>query len=253
MLYANHSLGKIQLKLWEKEGEFTLDIFSYFLTFIEGILTFISPCILPMLPVYFIYLAGAANDDTLSSPQSRSKLIINSIGFVIGFTIVFTILGATVTLLGQFFVMYKDLLRKISGVIMIIFGLNFIGIFNLRFLNTEKRFDFKFNKLGFTNSILFGIVFGFGWTPCVGAFLGSALALASNANTISQGILLLLVYSIGLGIPFILSSILFDSVRDSLKHIQKYSKKISIISGILLIIAGVLIFTDNMKYLNYVF
>jgi cytochrome c-type biogenesis protein len=204
-----------------------------------------------MLPVYFLYLAGAADEDNPSGSHSRSKLIINSLGFVIGFTVVFILLGATVTSLGHFFVVHKDLLKKISGIVMILFGLNFIGILNLRFLNTENRIEFKFKKLGFAGSILFGIVFGFGWTPCAGAFLGSALALASNASTVFQGILLLFVYSIGLGIPFVLSSILFDRLRGAFKQIQKHSRVISIISGILLIIAGIVVFTDSMKYLNY--
>ncbi len=221
---------------------------SYILTFTEGILTFISPCILPMLPIYFLYLAGESEN---ASPSSRkNRLLLNSIGFVIGFTIVFVILGTTVTSLGHFLTNHRNLLEKISGIFMIIFGLNFAGILKIGILNMEKRIDFKFNRLRFLSSVVFGIVFGFGWTPCLGAFLGSALVLASNSKTVLQGMILLLVYSIGLGIPFILSSIAFEKVKEAFKQVQKYGRIISIISGVLLIIAGILVFTGSLKYIS---
>lgn len=231
-------------------------LISYFLTFTEGILTFISPCILPMLPIYFIYLAGTSengNDTTThnnSPAQNKNRMITNAIGFVLGFTIVFVALGATVTSIGHFLVSNRVLLQKISGIVMIIFGLNFIGILKLGFLNGEKRINFKFSQLRFLTSIVFGIVFGFGWTPCLGAFLGSALLLAGSSGTILQGILMLLIYSIGLGIPFIITAILFDKVKGAIGRIQKYSRVISIISGIMLIAAGILVFTDQLKYLS---
>ncbi|WP_110463514.1 cytochrome c biogenesis CcdA family protein [Ruminiclostridium sufflavum] len=215
------------------------------MTFIEGILTFISPCILPMLPIYFLYLAGES--------QNKSRLLTNSIGFVIGFTIVFTILGATVTSFGYFLTNHRNLLEKISGLVMILFGLNFTGILKINLLNREKRFDFKFNRLRFLSSVVFGMVFSLGWTPCLGAFLGSALALASNSDTILQGTLLLFLYSVGLGIPFILTSVLFEKVKGAFRQIQKHMAIISIISGVLLIIAGIFVFTGSLKYLgNYI-
>lgn len=221
--------------------------FSYVLVFLEGILTFISPCILPLLPVYFFYLAGASGNDTVN----RGKLLRNAIGFVIGFTIVFVLLGATATALGSFMKVYIDIFRRISGILMIVFGLNFMGILKLNFLNFEKRMDYSFKELRFFNSIVFGIVFGFGWTPCVGAFLGSALLMAGNSETIVQGTLLLFIYSAGLGVPFILASIAFDSIKNTFKQIQKYNSIISIISGMVLILAGILIFTNNMRYLSF--
>ena len=221
--------------------------FSYVLVFLEGILTFISPCILPLLPVYFFYLAGASGNDTVN----RGKLLRNAIGFVIGFTIVFVLLGATATALGSFMKVYIDIFRRISGILMIVFGINFMGILKLNFLNFEKRMDYSFKELRFFNSIVFGIVFGFGWTPCVGAFLGSALLMAGNSETIVQGTLLLFIYSAGLGVPFILASIAFDSIKNTFKQIQKYNSIISIISGMVLILAGILIFTNNMRYLSF--
>lgn len=226
-----------------------MNLVSYLLTFTEGILTFISPCILPMLPIYFLYLAGEAEKDGTDPSSKKNKLVLNSIGFVIGFTIVFILLGATVTSLGHFLANNRSMLEKISGLFMIVFGLNFAGIFKIGFLNTEKRFDFKFNKLRFFSSIIFGIVFGFGWTPCLGAFLGSALAFASNSKTVIEGMILLLFYSIGLGIPFILSAIAFEKVKDAFKQIQKHSRVISIVSGVLLIIAGILVLTGSFKYI----
>lgn len=229
-----------------------MDIFSYILTFIEGILTFISPCILPMLPIYFFYLAGSPEVDSDAS-TNRKTLIKNSIGFVFGFTIVFILLGVTVTSLSHYFASNKDLMRKISGSIMILFGLHFMGILNIKFLSRSKRIDFKFNKLDFLSSIVFGMVFGFAWTPCIGVFLGSALALAGNSRTIFQGLILLVVYSIGLGIPFILSSIIFDKIKGTFKKIQKHSGIINVISGALLLLEGILVFTDSLKYFNYLF
>lgn len=220
------------------------------MTFIEGILTFISPCILPMLPIYFLYLAGESDLDKTFIYSRKNRLLINSIGFVIGFTIVFVVLGATVTSLGHFLTNHRNLLEKISGLIMILFGLNFTGILKIGLLNREKKMDFKFNRLRFLSSIVFGMVFSLGWTPCLGAFLGSALALASNSSTILHGMLLLLLYSVGLGIPFILTSILFEKVKGAFKQIQKHSKIISIVSGGLLIVAGILVFTGYLKYFS---
>lgn len=203
-----------------------------------------------MLPVYFLYLAGTAEKDTINKPLSKSKLVINSVGFVLGFTIVFVLLGASVTSLGQFLSGHRDLLRKISGIVMVLFGLYFMGFLKLKFLNIEKRFEFKLEKLQFPGAILFGMVFGFGWTPCLGVFLGSALMLAGNSYSLAQGVLLLFVYSAGLGLPFILSSILFDRARNVFKKIQEHTALINKVSGILLIAAGILVYTDSMKYLS---
>jgi cytochrome c-type biogenesis protein len=196
---------------------------------------------------YFLYLAGES--EITSTSSGKNRLLLNSIGFVIGFTIVFVILGTTVTSLGHLLANQRNLLEKISGIFMIVFGLNFAGILKIGILNMEKRIDFKFDRLRFVSSIVFGIVFGFGWTPCLGAFLGSALALASNSKTVLQGMILLLLYSIGLGIPFILSSIAFEKVKEAFKQIQKHGRVISIVSGVLLIIAGIMVFTGSLKYI----
>jgi cytochrome c-type biogenesis protein len=176
---------------------------------------------------------------------------LNSAGFVIGFTLVFVALGATVTSLGRFLANHRALLEKISGAAMIAFGLNFTGILKLRFLNFEKKMEFQVKSLRFLSSMIFGMVFALGWTPCLGAFLGSALALAGNSKTIGQGMLLLLVYSAGLGIPFILSAIAFDRLKKAFGLIRKHLGVITLVSGFLLILAGILVFTGNLKYLNF--
>ncbi|MCX8129047.1 MAG: cytochrome c biogenesis CcdA family protein [Clostridia bacterium] len=229
-----------------------MNTFTLVLTFVEGILTFISPCILPLLPVYFFYLAGISSGEEREEGVRNNVLAINSIGFVLGFTVVFVALGAAATSFGHFLKGHSELLRVTSGIIMMVFGANFLlmGILKRSFLNFEKRFEYKFNRLKFANSIVFGIVFGFGWTPCLGAFLGSALALAANAATVFQGITLLLAYSVGLGIPFILFSILFERLKQQLKEIQKHGRIINIISGIVLLAAGILVCADKVKYLG---
>ena len=226
---------------------------SYLLSFTQGFVTFISPCILPLLPVYLVYLAGVSGEEAKDSSLKKTRLIINSIGFVIGFTIIFVMLGATATFLGSFLKSNIDIFRKISGIVMVVFGLNFMGLLKLKFLNFEKRIDFKFKELKFLNSIVFGIVFGFAWSPCQAATLGNVLLMAGNTDTVLHGILLLLVFSAGLGIPFILASIAFDRFRGIFKQIQKHNRIISIISGIVLILAGVLVFTDNLKYIGALF
>lgn len=200
-----------------------------------------------MLPIYFIYLAG----ETEQNVNSKSKLFINSIGFVIGFSLIFTLLGASATTLGHFLSNHRSLLEKISGAVMIVFGLNFIGILKIGFINMDKRINYQFKSLKFITSVIFGIVFAFGWSPCLSSFLGSALALASNSKTIFEGILLLLCFSIGLGIPFIITSIIFEKVKGAFKKIQAHNRTINIVSGALLIIAGVLVFTGSLKYFNF--
>ncbi len=222
---------------------------SYFLTFTEGILTFISPCILPMLPIYFIYLAGSSKNQNTADTVNKSRLLMNSFGFVTGFTIAFILLGAAAATLGNFMENNRILLQKVSGIIMVFFGINYMGIIKIGFLNIEKRFLINTDRLRFPGSVLFGFAFGFGWSPCLGPFLGSAMMLAGNSGTIAEGMLLLLVYSIGLAIPFVVSAVIFENARGVFDWLKKNNKIISIISGILMIVAGILVFTGNIKYL----
>ncbi|HHV28443.1 cytochrome c biogenesis CcdA family protein [Acetivibrio mesophilus] len=209
----------------------------YMTAFAEGILTFVSPCIFPMLPAYFSYLAGFSDKED-GDIKSKRRLLVNSLGFVLGFTIVFTLLGAAATSLGAFLKGHRDILKIISGILIIFFGLNFIGVLNIGFLNREKRFEYKFDRLRFIGSIIFGFCFAFGWSPCISYFLASILALAANSATMAEGLMLLVVYSLGLGIPFVISAMIFESIREAFNFIKSNMRIINIISGILLILLG---------------
>ncbi len=209
-----------------------------------------------MVPIYLFYMAGVSEkerDSERNGTGHKSRLIINALGFVTGFTLVFVALGAAATAIGHFLRDNIDVFRKIGGIVIIIFGLNFLGLFRLNFLNTEKRFSYSFKQLKFFSSVIFGAVFGFGWTPCLGPFLGTALITAGNSETLLQGITLLLLYSAGLGVPFIVVAVLFDELRDILHKVQKHYGIIRIVSGIVLILAGILVFTDSLKYLSALF
>jgi cytochrome c-type biogenesis protein len=208
---------------------------EYFLSFMEGIITFISPCLLPMLPIYISYFAGGNVDG-----KHKYKPLLNSIGFVIGFTIVFLLLGAAAGTFGSFVKQHAMVFNLIGGSVLILFGLNFMNVIKIDFLNNTKRIQLKINTFNFFTFILFGFVFSIGWTPCVGAFLGSALMLAANSHDTLKGIILLLLFSLGLGIPFVISAVLIDSLKQTLNLIKRHYKIISILSGLLLIAVGIL-------------
>lgn len=219
---------------------------DYLILFLEGIITFISPCILPMLPIYISYFIGG-NDGNKRS----NKSLINSIGFVIGFSFVFTILGAAAGTFGAFIQRYMQIFNIVAGILLIIFGLNYIGIFKIPFLERSFKLNNKtnLNKLDLASSILFGMIFAIGWTPCVGTFLGAALMIAANSQDTLKGILMLLSYSLGLGIPFIISALLIDSLKEAFKFIKKNYKIINTISGILLILIGLMMMTGYLNLL----
>ena len=212
---------------------------SYLLSFLEGIITFISPCLLPMLPIYLSYFAGQSD--------SKGKAVIGSLGFVTGFTIVFVSLGAFASSLGKFIFQYSTAVNIITGGIVVLFGLSYLGVIHIKFLNINKTF--KSEKSNFFTSVLFGIIFSIGWTPCVGAFLGSALALASTTGSVIEGVLMLLCFSLGLGIPFIISTIFIDSLKSTFDFIKRHYKVITTISGLFLIVTGVMMMTGYMGYL----
>lgn len=211
----------------------------YLISFLEGIITFISPCMLPMLPVYISYFAGDEKE------RPAVKAFINSVGFVLGFTVVFILMGAFAGTLGGLLIKYQTLLNIITGLIVVIFGLNFAGVFRLNIFRGIKN-PFKNNELGFFSAVLFGVIFSVGWTPCVGAFLGSALMLASQQGSAFVGILMLLSYSAGLGIPFIVSAFLINRLKSTFGFIKRHYNVINIICGSLLVIAGILMMTGLM-------
>ena len=207
---------------------------QYFIAFLEGIITFISPCLLPMLPIYISYFAGGGERKT-------SKTLKNATGFILGFTIIFVLMGALAGSFGQLLNKYSTIVNIVTGLVVIFFGLNFIGVFKLNIFKGTKMG--KTENLGFFSSLLFGIVFSIGWTPCVGAFLGSALMMATSQGKVLEGIIMLLLYSLGLGIPFFLSAILIDKLKGAFTFIKKHYKIINIVCGSLLILVGVLMVT----------
>lgn len=208
---------------------------QYLITFLEGIITFISPCLLPMLPMYIIYFAAGKN--------SKKQTFINALGFILGFSLLFVALGALAGTLGSFITRYNNVFNIIFGVIIIIFGINYTGIIRIPFLNSTKKLEADITPKGFFSALLFGIVFAAGYSPCVGAFLSSALLMAASSQTALHGILLLLVYSLGLGLPFLVCAILLDSLKEAINFIKKHYNTINIICGILLMIIGILMAT----------
>lgn len=208
---------------------------QYLVSFVEGIITFISPCLLPMLPVYLSYFAGGEE-------RSTKKTLLGASGFVLGFTVIFTAMGALAGIIGGFLIKYEVVLNIILGAIVILFGLNYIGVFRLKIFSAGGK-RVKNTEMGFFSALLFGVVFSLGWTPCVGAFLGSALAMASGEGDVIKGIIMLLLYSLGLGVPFLLSAVLIDKLKGAFTFIKKNYKIINIICGSFLVVIGILMAT----------
>lgn len=207
---------------------------QYFIAFLEGIITFVSPCLLPMLPVYVSYFAGG-------SERKTKNVLKNALGFMLGFSVIFVLMGALAGSFGRLLTEHKTVVNIITGAIVIFFGLSFLGVFKLSlFKGTALR---KSGEPGFFSSALFGVVFSVGWTPCVGAFLGSALMLAANQGSALKGIVMLLLYSVGLGLPFLMSAILIDKIKGAFNFIKKHYKVVNAVSGALLLLIGILMAT----------
>ena len=211
---------------------------QYVISFLEGIITFISPCLLPMLPIYISYFAGGGE-------RSKKKTLTGGIGFVVGFTVVFTLMGALAGTVGSFLKEHQTAVNIISGIVVIFFGLNFLGVFKLNLFKGSSR-SVDTNNMGFFSALLFGVIFSLGWTPCVGAFLGSALMLASQQGSVLAGTFMLLAYSLGLGVPFILSAVLIDTLKSAFDWIKRNYRVINIVSGSLLILIGILMATGTL-------
>ena len=211
---------------------------QYIISFLEGIITFISPCLLPMLPIYITYFAGGGE-------RSSRKTLTGALGFVLGFTVVFVAMGALAGSLGRLLMKHQTAVNIISGGVVIFFGLNFLGVFQLNLFRGGNR-SVKTDNMGFFSAALFGVIFSLGWTPCVGAFLGSALMLASQQGHVLEGMGMLLAYSLGLGIPFLLSAVLIDYLKGAFAWIKSHYSLINRISGRLLILVGILMATGTL-------
>lgn len=213
---------------------------TYFIAFLEGIITFISPCILPMLPLYISYFANGENN--------KRKTVCNALGFILGFTIIFVLLGAFAGVLGALLKQYETIVNIITGGIVVILGLNFTGLVNIGFLNGTKKLQMTIQNIHFATSVLFGMIFAIGYTPCVGAFLGSALMMASQQGTMLKGVLMLVIYSAGLGIPFLISALLIDRLKATFQMIKNHYRVINLVSGIFLVVLGILMMTGTFGY-----
>jgi len=212
-----------------------------------GLISFLSPCVMPLIPGYIAYISGSSFNELL---ENRNINLLPIILFTFGFSVVFIIFGATATFLGKLFLNNSLELRIIAGAIIIIFSLHILGIIKLNFLNYEKRIYTSNNK-GVAGSILVGMAFGFGWTPCIGPILGSILALASTEESINRGILLLFFYSLGLAIPFVLSGYLIQKFLVFSKNFKKNINLVSKAGGIILLTTGILIITNKLQLLGY--
>ena len=222
---------------------------SLFLAFSAGLLSFLSPCVLPLIPAYISYLTGIAVNE-LDNKNAKLNVLYKSFGFVIGFSIIFILLGASITSLGKLLSSHINTFRQIAGLLMIVFGFHTMGLLKIKLLYREKRF-LSFNKTGGKfGSILMGMAFAAGWTPCIGPILSPILMYASSFETIGQGILLLSVYSLGLAVPFMLTALAIGSFIKYKTAISKYLPTISFISGVLLVTMGLLIFTNKVSYLS---
>lgn len=216
--------------------------YSVFISFIGGIISFFSPCILPLIPVYLTYITGYSFEELKEKKEfSYRKVLISSLSFILGFTIIFVLLGVSSTFLGNLINRKKDIIRYIGGALIIIFGLHILGILKIKKLYQEKRIKLKKFEYGYINSFLIGIGLASAWTPCVGPILSSILILASMEETLKKGILLLFFYSMGMGVPFILISIFLKKITSFLNRAEKHFKKIEILMGFFLIFLGVLL------------
>lgn len=208
---------------------------QFVLVFLEGIITFVSPCLLPMLPIYVGYFMGAGEGES-----SRRTVLLRAFGFVLGFTLLFVLMGAFAGTIGSFFVKYSKAVNLVGGTVITVLGLIYLGILNIPIFKGVKG---GWHGGGLFTSLLMGMVFSVGWTPCVGAFLGSALVLASQSGGVLRGAAMLLLYSMGLGIPFILGAVLMERLKNVFDWLKKHSETVSRISGGLLVALGILMMT----------
>ena len=225
---------------------------TLFAAFIAGILSFISPCVLPLIPGYLSFVSGVTLDDmrgtgavAVAPPGARRRAVTMSVAFVLGFSLVFISLGASATAIGSLLMEHLSLLGKIAGVVIILFGLHMMGVLRIGWLYNEKRMQTSGKPAGFFGAMLVGIAFAFGWTPCIGPILAAILAVAATQESVGEGVKLLAVYSAGLGVPFIATSLAINKFFAASARIRKHYHTIEVVSGVLLVAVGILIFTNR--------
>nr|VFJ59843.1 MAG: cytochrome c-type biogenesis protein [Candidatus Kentron sp. DK] len=216
---------------------------------LAGLLSFFSPCVLPLVPAYLCYLGGASMEQLTEGGKDRAftwRVFIAALGFVAGFSTVFIALGASATVLGQLLVANKAILGKLAGIVIILFGLHFAGLFRLPFLQFERRFHLQDTSSGPFGGYLMGLAFAFGWTPCIGPVLSAILMMATTEQSIASGIALLGFYALGIGIPFLLAALMISLFLGLMVRFRRRIRQVEIVTGVLLVITGILIFTDSL-------
>lgn len=220
---------------------------------LAGLLSFVSPCVLPLIPGYLSFISGVSIEELSSREKSGShtwKVVLNTVFFVVGFSLVFVTLGAGATKIGKILQSNLNIFNKIAGAIVFLFGLHVVGLLKIKALNYEKRFHARQKSMGVLGSLAIGVAFAFGWTPCIGPILGAILTLAATQGSVYHGIVLLLFYSAGLGIPFILTALLFNYLIGGFGFIKRHFRAVEIVSGGLLMIVGILIFFNLLQLIS---
>ena len=226
------------------------------MAFVAGILSFLSPCVLPLVPGYLSIISGVSLDQLKVESQNASlkrSVLISSIMFIIGFSITFIVLGATATALSKTLLTRMPALLTVAGIIIIVFGLHLLGVFRIKALYQDKRMHNVKTSRGAFGALVLGLVFALGWSPCIGPILATILGLASQQDTVAKGVFLLMVYSLGLGVPFLLTSLGLNRFLSFYARFKKHFRALEVVSGVLVISIGVLILTDRMTMLNQYF
>jgi cytochrome c-type biogenesis protein len=213
-----------------------------------GFLSFVSPCVLPLIPGYLSFVSGVSLEEMRdeAATAARRRVIVTSLFFILGFSIIFVALGATASVIGKFLFRNESILNKVAGILVIVFGLHTMGVFRIPFLETEKRLKAGGKPKSAIGALVVGMAFGFGWTPCIGPILAGILLLAGSKDTVAEGVVMLAVYSLGLGIPFLLTALAINKFFAASKRIRQHYHKIELASGVLLVGIGLLLFTNQM-------
>jgi cytochrome c-type biogenesis protein len=226
---------------------------NFFVAFAAGIFSFLSPCVLPLIPSYLSFVSGVSLEEMRSDQavaRVRSRVVLNSVAFIAGFSLVFISLGASASYLGGLFLGYRDIIRLLGGLFVLLVGLYLVGFFKIAALERYLQFNLKDKPAGYLGSVAVGITFAVAWTPCVGPILGAILALASTSGEIGRGVWLLATYAAGLALPFFLSALAVNSFFQFSQKFRRYIQPVHVMAGVLLIIAGILLLTDTMTLIN---
>lgn len=227
---------------------------SFAVAFVAGVVSFLSPCVLPLFPSYLSFVTGLSFDELAEpGPDARARVrrlaIVHSLLFILGFMLVFMALGASASAIGQFMRANQTWIRRLAGAVIVVFGLHIAGILTLPFLQRERRVHLQDRPAGMFGSVVVGFAFGAGWTPCIGPILGAILTMAGTSGELGQGVLMLAVYGLGLGVPFFLAAVGFSTFLTAFKRIRRWMRPIEIVSGLVLIAVGILIFTNYFAVL----